>query len=915
MKEYCKPDSIKPDRPSPIGWPCVMRKRKVWPWSSSTRTWWVCLTSTLALFFCMTSHAAKMELDQSALAPHVQAMIDDDVVSDAERRRLQLFHGQWEQLDAPTITEQADIALQRYALDDPILNNPKVPTRWRAHGAHRRGEPDIALDLIAQEPDDDPEIALLRARCHLDRGRMDQAVTALMPIRLRMETEAIDDAATLTAAAESLALLAHLEGRPAYDYQLTMKLLGRARSELDQWHWPTMVAEARLLLAKDNRSDAAAALFDALALNPNSSDALYLLGDMSADGFNFDAVDKCLSRLREINPTHPLADLLETKTRMVQKDAVSAREAIHKLLSRFPDHRDGLALQAAADALSYDQEALQRTLARFEKLAPGSAAAYAMVGDVLGVARQYLDADAMLRKAIERQPNDPKPHIDLGLLLMQYGDDKRAHVVLSHATRLDPFNVRAANQLAMVEQLLGYERIETEHFIIKYAGKSDKNDGIDAVLARDMPQALEQIYATVTAAFEHQPSRKTSIEILPDERAFGVRITGIPDIWTIAASTGDVIAMTPPRGGSHQRGAFDWFRVIQHEFVHTVTLDQTRNRIPHWFTEACAVSQEPGSRDYNSCQLLAQALLTDRLFDLDEINFAFVRPKTPADRPLAYAQAHWMLEYITADVGHDAIIAMLEKYRDGVGYVAAVEQVLGVDRETFMTQFKQWAHQQIVSWGLGPLPDDPELIAVIESKDPIEPTRLQQLIKRYPNNPTLLRIVAEHAMHYQANTNPMAAQRAVLNYAAARSVDPWPNRQLVELAQRTGQWDQAIGALAALDEADQATGEYALLLANLHRDRGELDLAAHAVKRTLQRQPYNASTRELAATIELQRGDKHRALHHLQALAILEPEVAIHFTRLAYLQRQLGDEPAVIAAAERAVELDPNSPAKQFLSP
>ena len=74
--------------------------------------------------------------------------------------------------------------------------------------------------------------------------------------------------------------------------------------------------------------------------------------------------------------------------------------------------------------------------------------------------------------------------------------------------------------------------------------------------------------------------------------------------------------IVPPRDGPGQRGTFDWSRAVGHEYVHTVTLDQTDNRVQHWFTEACAVSQEPGGREYETCQLLATALNAAKLFDL-----------------------------------------------------------------------------------------------------------------------------------------------------------------------------------------------------------------------------------------------------------------------------------------------------------
>ncbi|MFN9908638.1 MAG: peptidase MA family metallohydrolase, partial [bacterium] len=182
-----------------------------------------------------------------------------------------------------------------------------------------------------------------------------------------------------------------------------------------------------------------------------------------------------------------------------------------------------------------------------------------------------------------------------------------------------------------------------------------------------MPEALERMHAEVSARFGHEPAEKTTIELLPDHEFFAVRITGMPGIHTMAASTGPVIAMEVPRRGNPRKhlGTFDWLEVLRHEYAHTVTLSQTENRIPHWLTEALAVSVETKPRTYETCMQLAQALRTDKLFPLDRIKWAFVRPESPNDRPLAYAQGRWMVEFLEATWGSEVVPRLLERYRQG----------------------------------------------------------------------------------------------------------------------------------------------------------------------------------------------------------------------------------------------------------
>lgn len=845
--------------------------------------------------------------DEIELSPLVQRLLEDEWTDEAERRRLRLFHGQWDALDddSLTVNERARLALWQYRLSDEVFQNEQVDPLLRAKAALRRGKPKDVLNWI--EPSDSAQAAWIFAQAQEQLGQFDRAIASLSPWRdrLRNEPDTLERAAELTAAARGVVMLARLEGRPAHDYQFAMNQLGRAHQALDPLYWPARLAEAEILVSKDNAREALDAIQETLRLNPKASEGWYRLGRFFAERFDFERAEGALVELRSIYDKHLLADLLEAHIRLQQRDPDAAREVLAGAETRYPTERRIAALQAATEALAYDNQAMQAALDRHDAMAPGSPRALHVTGTYLSLARQYELAERLLRAAIERQPTWPGPRVELGLLLMQSGDDEGARDALRRAARLDPFNRRAGNQLELVEALLEYERIETEHFIIRH------KPGIDAVLARDMATHLERMHRDITGAFEHVPSRKTHIDIMPNEEWFGVRITGMPDIWTIAAATGDVISLTPPRAGPKQRGTYDWANVIRHEYVHTVTLSRSHNRLPHWFTEACAVSQELTGRDYDTAQLLAWALHEDELFTLENINWGFIRPDSPRDRPLAYAQAHWMLEFITHSAGHDAIIEMLDRYGKGESSVAVVEAVTGYTNEQFMLRFHDWARKQVHEWGMTPPPDDPDVRAALRSKgQSMNLDELRELAKAHDNHPDLLRLLAHRAVE-TADAEP--ARRAVSRYAAARPLDPWAHRQLARLAMDTDRRREAIAALEELDRRAAHNGDWAYQLAQLHRRGERLDAASNAAWRALRREPYNATYRELAATIALQRQAPAEALPHLRALTLLEPDRAQHHLRLAALYAMLDEPDAMRAAVQRARELDAEAPVDRFL--
>ncbi len=869
------------------------------------------LVACLSLLITLSAaHAqqkqSKLVPDVVKLAPSVRSTLDDKLLKDSERNALRLFHGQFNELPAD-IKSGAEYKLLTWDISDPIFKRDDTPAVLRAEAALDRGDTDVTIKLL--EGDASPRARLLLGQAYIDTGKFDLAVKTLTPLREALQKQ--DPAATaaqIAAMAQGVALLAMLEGRSVDDYQFVIDQLTRAQQQVDRLYWPALVAQAELLIDKDNPEEAVAALHQALALNPSSCDAWYLIGRVALRGYDFTSVTAAANNLRGIQPDHVLADVLDAEAYLQQKDPVSAQRIIDAGLKRYPHHRRLLACAAAAAAIRYDETAEAAAIKRFEEISGRSALAYYVTGLYLSIARQYEPAEKALARAVALQPNWAQPQIELGLMLSQAGKEEAAIAVLRRVAQLDPYNKRAVNTLKMHEELAGYHTVETPHFTIRY------RDPIDRALALDMPEPLERFYTEVGAAFDYRLRGKTAIEIMADKRWFAVRITGMPDIWTIAACTGSVIALTPPREGVHQAGPFDWMRVIRHEYTHTVTLERTMNRVPHWFTEACAVSQEPEPRDYNTCQLLAAAVGTDGgLFTLDGINWGFVRPKKATDRNLAYAQSHWMFEYIVERYGHKTILKILDLARDGVPENEIVPRATNQSAAEFLSGFRAWAIEKVAAWGLSPSPPTAELMKEIETAGSAKlDTKLAELLAKHADHPDLLRLAAESALK---KGNAEAAVPILLHYASVRPVDPWADARLAELFVKLGRPAEAISHLEQLDRYDQTTGEHAQTLTRLYRQLEQFDNAQRASARALARQPYNADLREIAATIALQRGDMPTALRHIQSLTWIEPERSTHFVRLAAICAKMNKPEDAKAAALQARKLDPKAPVEKFLTP
>src|SRR5438093_7495933 len=106
-----------------------------------------------------------------------------------------------------------------------------------------------------------------------------------------------------------------------------------------------------------------------------------------------------------------------------------------------------------------------------------------------------------------------------------------------------------------------------------------------------MADYLERVYADLAAKFQYHPPVPILFAVFNNHDMFSGRIVALPDLHTIGASTGRMVALVSP-GGRGIRRPFNWARVLRHELVHVFNLEQTRFQTPHWLTEGLAVIQE-----------------------------------------------------------------------------------------------------------------------------------------------------------------------------------------------------------------------------------------------------------------------------------------------------------------------------------
>ena len=253
----------------------------------------------------------------------------------------------------------------------------------------------------------------------------------------------------------------------------------------------------------------------------------------------------------------------------------------------------------------------------------------------------------------------------------------------------------------------------------------------DDLLGRYMSRYLESIYSTLTTRFGYAPPGRSKIEILKNHQWFSGRTIGLPFVPTVGACTGRVVALASPKA---TRVPFNWARVLTHELVHVITLQQTEFNIPHWYTEALAVESEGYPRPQEWNRMLLERVPNRKLLNLDTINLGFIRPKEPDDRQMAYCQAQLYARYMLKRFGDDALIKMLMAYRRGLTTDRAIDDCFHVAKADFEKGYLAYLDEVLKT-----------IRTRVSEEKPIKFSQLEREVKEKPDDPDLnARMAYEH---------------------------------------------------------------------------------------------------------------------------------------------------------------------------
>lgn len=657
-----------------------------------------------------------------------------------------------------------------------------------------------------------------------------------------------------------------------------------AALEADQQFWQAHYETGRLYAEKYNEPEARREYAAALKLNPAASEVYAALAELALQKYDLDDALRAAERAIEITPRSLDGKLALADVHVANLSFAEALETLEAARPLNPVSEPLLGrlagVYAILDALPSsgprpDQPArFTKLLAEVDERNPHCGEFYLALGATFDLARRYPLASRYYRASVERLPRDPAGYGVLGMTYMRLGEEVEAKRWLDESFERDPFNVRVSNTLKVLEVLENYAVVETEHFVLKF------DRGADELLVRYAARYLEEhVYPELCQQLQYQPQGKSLFEIFSRARNtsghgwFSARMVGLPSIGTVGACAGKMVALASPNDMPKK---YNWARVLKHEFVHVLNLQQTDFGIPHWYTEALAVDSEGGTRPPAWDAMLARRVPQGETFNLDTINLGFVRPKSGEDWQMAYCQAQLYAQYLRATYGPDALAKMLAAYADQLTTREALQRCFGVAQEKVEAGYSE--HLKKLVAGLGK--------SAGAARDPAE--TLKALAAK-PDDPDLL---AEAAVLRLAKEDFAGARKLADRAIEKQAKHPIASYVLSKVRKTIGDDEQAAKHLADALDRTQPDARVVRELAGQLVENEKFNEAAELYELMAKQQPHAIEWPKALARVYLLSKQEDKLAATLERLALADPDDLLLRKKLAQLalRREAWDE-------------------------
>lgn len=616
---------------------------------------------------------------------------------------------------------------------------------------------------------------------------------------------------------------------------------------------------------------AAAAVAQALAVNPRHVPSLLFRAENAIDAEQYAAAREYLDQAAAVHPTHP---------------EVWAYRALLAHLENQPDEERACRDQA------------------FSTWKHNPRVDY-LIGRKLSQKYRFAEGAEHQLRALQLAENYLPARTQLVQDWLRLGKDAEAWQLAEQVHAADGYDVQIFNLLELKDKLAQFTTLERGPFRVRMEAREAE------VYGEDVLELLLRAAETLCPKYGLELTEPVTVEIFPEPNDFAVRTFGLPGAsGYLGVCFGKVITANSP--ASQAEHPANWQAVLWHEFCHVVTLQRTRNRMPRWLSEGISVYEErqadPTWGERMSPRY-REWILTGRLTPLAEMSGAFLSPESPAHLQFAYFQASLVVEFLIGQYGLGALHAVLSDLAEGLPASAALERRCA-SLAQLDAEFQDFARELARRFGPDLDWDKHDLTALVTDDDP-EP--LRRWVQDHPHSVVGLTALAEaHLARREYTEARQLLERLIAGvpefagrgnpYELLAAVHRQQNDTFEErrvLHEYVSRADAAVPALLRLLELDRQAEDWEALAETAARLR--------AVNPLL-------TVGQRAAALAATRLDRRQdALRAWQALLALDPDDrAETLFQLARLLHDQGD-PRAKRYVLQALEIAPRYRAAQDL--
>jgi len=640
------------------------------------------------------------------------------------------------------------------------------------------------------------------------------------------------------------------------------------------------VALAELFLSRYDSRTAAGLLGEAMNRNPGHAGALLARARRAKFDGSYEAIELTEKSL-ETNPRDPTARAFLAGLYLDLEDVGRAESEARRALETNPSSLEAWTELAATAHMRADTAAFEEARDRVLALDPTYSQLYETLAEVAYRTHRYQDAVGFAKEAIGLDPTSWSAYAALGLNQLRVGDLPAARETLERAFTGDPFNVWVKNTLDLLDDLERFDTTESARFVFRM--HPDEAE----ILSVYAPALAEEAFDAMSARYGYEPPTPIAVEIYDRHADFSVRTVGLAGIGALGVSFGSVLAMDSP--GARPPGEFNWGSTLWHEISHAFTLGLTSHRVPRWLSEGLAVLDERHAREGWGSDVSPTFLVAfkeGRLPSLEQFNSGFVRPAYPGQVQHSYYLASLLGQMIEEEYGFDAVLRMLEGYRDGLETDEVFESVFGADLASFDARLNDYIQTRF----------GPAIAGLSEGQG-------------QPGGGPFVALMTRAAEHEAAGQT----EEAIAALEEARAIFPEyagpdsPTRLLARLYLERGEDDAALEPMRAYAAIAESDLDAHIELADLEEKLGQPAESRRALTEAIWIDPFRAELHTRLAASSEGAGDWKTGARERRAVVALDPtDRAEAYYRLAFALQRGGHPAEARSTVLRALEIAPN---------